>query len=159
MKFCSKCGQELVDEAAVCTNCGCFVSQSSQEKIDASNTSDQTPSTEKKFTTLYVFNFVFAITAALSVFFLILSLADAFIIAPIRYYSDGSYTLKMLEGWDYKPNGNVYSLFFAAISWVFSIVSFILALVKRAKVEKLLPTIAQVFISLLLIVLSIFTIL
>ena len=25
MKFCTKCGHELVDEAVVCTNCGCAV--------------------------------------------------------------------------------------------------------------------------------------
>ena len=25
MKFCSKCGHELVDDAIVCTNCGCAV--------------------------------------------------------------------------------------------------------------------------------------
>lgn len=25
MKFCSKCGKELVDEAVVCVNCGCSV--------------------------------------------------------------------------------------------------------------------------------------
>ena len=26
MKFCSKCGAEILDEAVVCTNCGCAVS-------------------------------------------------------------------------------------------------------------------------------------
>ena len=25
MKFCSKCGKELFDEAVICTNCGCSV--------------------------------------------------------------------------------------------------------------------------------------
>ena len=25
MKFCQKCGKELVDEAVICTNCGCSV--------------------------------------------------------------------------------------------------------------------------------------
>ena len=25
MKFCTKCGKELMDEAVVCTNCGCAV--------------------------------------------------------------------------------------------------------------------------------------
>ena len=27
MKYCSKCGKELVDEAVICTNCGCSVAQ------------------------------------------------------------------------------------------------------------------------------------
>jgi uncharacterized membrane protein YvbJ len=30
MKFCSKCGKELLDEAVVCTGCGCAVSNSTQ---------------------------------------------------------------------------------------------------------------------------------
>ncbi len=32
MKFCSKCGKEIVDEAIVCTNCGCAVADSSAPK-------------------------------------------------------------------------------------------------------------------------------
>lgn len=28
MKYCSKCGHQLIDEAIVCTNCGCSVSMS-----------------------------------------------------------------------------------------------------------------------------------
>ena len=26
MKYCSKCGKELLDEAVICPNCGCFAS-------------------------------------------------------------------------------------------------------------------------------------
>ncbi len=29
MKYCTKCGQELVDDAVVCTNCGCAVQNNS----------------------------------------------------------------------------------------------------------------------------------
>ena len=29
MKFCSKCGKEIVDEAVVCPNCGCAVAGAS----------------------------------------------------------------------------------------------------------------------------------
>ena len=32
MKFCTKCGKELTDEAVICLNCGCFVNESKQEK-------------------------------------------------------------------------------------------------------------------------------
>ena len=27
MKFCQKCGKQIMDEAVICTNCGCSVSQ------------------------------------------------------------------------------------------------------------------------------------
>ena len=30
MKFCSKCGKELMDEAVVCTGCGCAVANAPQ---------------------------------------------------------------------------------------------------------------------------------
>ena len=30
MKYCSKCGKELYDEAIVCTNCGCAVPNNNQ---------------------------------------------------------------------------------------------------------------------------------
>ncbi|MBQ7096316.1 MAG: hypothetical protein IJN80_07730 [Clostridia bacterium] len=31
MKYCQKCGKELVDEAVVCTGCGCTVEQPKKE--------------------------------------------------------------------------------------------------------------------------------
>lgn len=35
MKYCSKCGQELVDEAVICTNCGCKVASTTTAKVDS----------------------------------------------------------------------------------------------------------------------------
>ena len=32
MKFCSKCGKEIVDEAVVCPNCGCAVGVSASNQ-------------------------------------------------------------------------------------------------------------------------------
>lgn len=40
MKFCSKCGKELFDEAVICTGCGCMTENNSTEMakfFDASN--------------------------------------------------------------------------------------------------------------------------
>ena len=34
MKFCVKCGKELVDEAVVCTNCGCAVGAEEKETVN-----------------------------------------------------------------------------------------------------------------------------
>lgn len=36
MKFCSKCGKEIVDEAVVCPHCGCAVSRTA-DVADAPN--------------------------------------------------------------------------------------------------------------------------
>mgnify|MGYP003469044092 CR=1 FL=1 len=35
MKFCQNCGKELLDEAVVCTGCGCPI------QVDAENNSDK----------------------------------------------------------------------------------------------------------------------
>ena len=37
MKFCSKCGKEIMDEAVICPNCGCSVS-STEKELDAPST-------------------------------------------------------------------------------------------------------------------------
>ena len=34
MKFCSKCGKEMVDEAIVCPNCGCAVVAPANTAVD-----------------------------------------------------------------------------------------------------------------------------
>lgn len=33
MKYCSKCGKELLDEAVVCTNCGCAVGNTPAKSV------------------------------------------------------------------------------------------------------------------------------
>lgn len=37
MKFCSKCGKEIMDEAAICPHCGCAVTNSPAAEADAPN--------------------------------------------------------------------------------------------------------------------------
>lgn len=38
MKYCTKCGNELVDEAAICPKCGCFAGQPSDYYVEDFNT-------------------------------------------------------------------------------------------------------------------------
>ena len=38
MKYCTKCGQELVDEAVVCTHCGCPVDSNYKGSTKKANT-------------------------------------------------------------------------------------------------------------------------
>lgn len=37
MKFCTKCGKELMDEAVICPNCGCSQETAPEKKQDASS--------------------------------------------------------------------------------------------------------------------------
>lgn len=166
MKFCSKCGQELVDEAVVCTGCGCPVTSTYQApSSQAKAVSTKTP-TEKNWTPLHVFHFVFAITAALSIFFLMLSLAYPYIStyvssatvnieSEVYYIYSYPHTHSITE--IYYPDGGyaILGLLTSFVAWIFACVSFIFSLVKRATVDKILPSIARLFIALLLIILSI----
>jgi hypothetical protein len=157
MKFCSKCGHELVDEAVVCINCGCSVSPAYQQATKAKNASTVTlgtPTTEKTSVLPCVFNFVFSITAVVSVFFLILSVAWAWISTDIytSYYSSNIsvYAYLYPDAWF-----AILGLISAIVSCGFGIVSFILALVKKEKLDKLFSSITRLFIGVALIVLSI----
>ncbi len=40
MKFCQHCGKEIVDEAVVCTNCGCSVVQTNNVTAEVDDTVD-----------------------------------------------------------------------------------------------------------------------
>ena len=40
MKFCQYCGKEIVDEAVVCTNCGCSVIQTNSPAHNVDDTVD-----------------------------------------------------------------------------------------------------------------------
>ena len=41
MKYCSKCGKELFDEAVICTGCGCPVESTTKPKSYAYDTVDK----------------------------------------------------------------------------------------------------------------------
>ena len=53
MKYCSKCGKEIMDDAVVCVHCGCMVTDAnSAQTTSVSNT------TEKKFQVSIIFGIV-----------------------------------------------------------------------------------------------------
>lgn len=41
MKFCSKCGNQLVDEAVVCPNCGCAVAEANAANFGTTAAKDE----------------------------------------------------------------------------------------------------------------------
>ena len=89
MKYCAKCGHELVDEAVVCTNCGCPVTANIPVATPAAPAATPAVAPEgtaapKKMTLYYVFNLVFDIFAALTVFFLILSIAFPYVYVYVQ---------------------------------------------------------------------------
>ena len=171
MKFCSKCGPQLVDEALICTGCGCMVEPTQAPKKPLPN---NTP--PKRNNTLYkIFNFAFAIVAMFCLFALICSI----IYAHIRLYieidsarSNGFTASNFLYGSSshyhthdhheyayFLPNNGwaIIALISSFVSLAFGIVSFILALIKKLKIEKIFTSITRLVCGILLVLLSFFT--
>lgn len=48
MKFCQKCGKEIMDEAVVCPGCGCSVEGGSASNIQSSTTAPKLEEGEKR---------------------------------------------------------------------------------------------------------------
>jgi len=150
MKFCTKCGAELVDEAVICTKCGRMVENPLKpptapikEATLGAPASQKNPSA-----LLLVSNFVHSLGVALSLFFLFLSVGSPYITAYFttnkKDYITGVYA-------NYYPN---YSLLIPAIilsgvALLFSIVSFVMTLVERHKAERVFSGISRFVIGLI----------
>ena len=79
MKFCTKCGAELVDEAVICTKCGRMVeNQLTPPTAPIKETTLDEPTPQKNPSALLIVsNFVHSLGIALSLFFLFLSVLKA----------------------------------------------------------------------------------
>lgn len=75
MKFCSKCGKELHDDAVVCEGCGCPVSANSQPIQQAPQYGNYVLKKEKKYGDLATAAKVFAILGCISKGWMLLPLA------------------------------------------------------------------------------------
>lgn len=81
MKYCAKCGKELVDEAIICTGCGCSVQYDNKfvEKVEKNNVIDNNGDNMKM---VHIFVFVSNILFALSLCMILNTLASL----DIGYY-------------------------------------------------------------------------
>ena len=75
MKFCSKCGKELHDDAVVCVGCGCSVSAISQPIQQVPQYGNYVLKKEKKYGGLATAAEVFAILGCISMGWMLLPLA------------------------------------------------------------------------------------
>ena len=165
MKFCSKCGTQLVDEAVVCTACGCAVQGGTAPNQPLTAEPVQAPSVktaDKKFakTFIPIFNFVALLGIAASVFFVFMALtemhASAYGSAELTYsyYSydiDLDLTARVWADYDY-----MFNAFLAAIiAAPFPIVSLIFTIKEKSKLEKIFSAIFKIVVCALLIVLTV----
>lgn len=164
MKFCSKCGTQLVDEAVVCTACGCAVQGGAAPTQPLTAEPVQEPSVpkaDKKLTKTLVpiLNFVALLGIATSVFFVFMALiemnADAYGSAELAY-SYYSYDIELnLHANVWVDADYIFGAFLAAIiAAPFPIVSLIFTIKEKSKLEKIFSAIFKIVVCALLIVLT-----
>lgn len=137
MKFCTKCGNELLDEAVVCMKCGCAVSNSAQGHTAISNHPKVSvdTSTAKRGKCLNVFNFVFDVSAILYMAMLWISVAYSYVWADIYTTRYSGYNISVNLYLEY---GCIIIAFILSIVMLgFGITCFSVTLANRHREEKL----------------------
>ena len=151
MKFCTKCGAELVDEAVICTKCGRMVENqplrpAAPIKADAPEVS----ALEKKPSTLLIVsNFVHSLGVALSLFFMLLSVGafsqvSAYFTTNKKDYITGVYANFYADYALLIP-----AIIISGVALLFGILSFVMTLVEKQKGERLFSNISRVVISMI----------
>lgn len=143
MKYCTKCGAQLMDEAVMCTKCGCMVELVRTPRRQ----SGVMPSKQKQgaFSALLaVANLLYSFFFHLALFAMLISVAEAELVTMSK-----KPTLTWLQM-------NEAGLLVAGISslamLVFAFLSFIITLVKKREVEAVFPSAARLLVSVMAVI-------
>ena len=154
MKFCTKCGHELNDEAVGCVNCGCMRGAVPNEsKMHQTEFPSATMLNQKATNLPLIMNFVSTITAIFSLFFSICSVYNGHVVSSYysyTYYSSSNVSSYYYPDYDFRKAGSVFAL----ASFIFGLVGFILTLVKKAGIKPLFSSIAHMVFGLLFFILG-----
>ena len=122
MKYCTQCGQELVDEAKICSSCG-------YEQKEPDKKGKKSLPISNSFLPLNIANFLFWILIITAFVFMML----AIIFPHISVYSNYDYNYNYNYNYDYNYNyydyyytsGYSYADFYPTFAW--SLVAFIIS--------------------------------
>ncbi len=150
MRFCTKCGAQLLDEAVICTKCGCMVEgmrrpvpRAPQQVRDGLlDVTEKRPST-----LLVVFDFLFAIFAVLTLFWVAIAFAENYLSANIS-----------TKGYNYSISGHIrfeedymsVAIVGAIASLACALTSFIMTMVEKQRIERLFSAIVKLCAGLFL---------
>lgn len=149
IKYCTKCGHELVDEAVVCINCGCAVAAYSavREKSDK----EKEISKNKGRAIVEIFNFVFSLTIILCLLFVILSFTFAYfnVGLSVTWNNDGYYAWE-----DYYPRPllMLLAMITTCVAFALSATGFIITLANKLGLESVCSAITRLFLSVVLFI-------
>ena len=158
MKFCTKCGAELVDEAMICTKCGCMLegmaprvnTAAPRQRADGLLDAKQTNAPSLILT---IFNFLFSVFALTSLFFFALALVENYLYANLSYYSNEFYIHGDMR---FEDDFIIMSLVAAGTAFGSAVVSFVMTLIEKHRLERLFSAISKLCASALLAVVAIY---
>ena len=162
MKFCTKCGNELFDEAIVCTKCGCMVGQTPINVQSQSNVTTQcfVPTNQKKPSSLpIVFNFIFDLFAILYFFIISITVFTVWVICDaktkiVSQYNTATTTVNAYLFFD--ESGSVLATLVAIVCAILGLTSLILAVSYREKKENMFSTIKRLILGVFFIIISLY---
>ena len=134
MKFCTKCGAELVDEAVICTKCGRMVEPTLTEasKPNMHPIQNSLNADAKPYTLLTVFGFLFCLSSLFSLLSLLLGIGLGSVV-----YSSYSKTTSIRLNFLPDDELIVLGFIFSILTVAFGIVCFIMTLVEKHKGDRL----------------------
>lgn len=149
MKFCSKCGHELVDEAVVCVSCGRLVEQiikqepaeKIKEPVVYSRDCEGNSAINK---CANIFSFIYSLAIAFTCGFAILS-------AQLGDVGGTYYSTYYYYNWDLA----VASLVFGCIAFICGVAGFVFTLIGKQRGSKLLSSISRLIIGIFALILTI----
>lgn len=150
MKYCTKCGSEMVDEAVMCTKCGCMAGKATEKKT--ANGEKTLEVTERKgmSTASTVISFIFDIFVIITVAMLMFSIADAWIYDYFSLQNNSLYCYFYLGEW------GAICAFIASIPTVLLGIAFLIfTLLNSIRLESVFNAIKRLLIGVALVVVAI----
>lgn len=155
MKFCTKCGADLFDDAIICTKCGRMVEVTRPQSTPLNKTTPLSTATPPSPSALLISsNFIHSLGAALSLFFVILSIGLPYISAYFNTDKKGYITGVYANFYpDYELL--VPAIILAGVTFLFGILSFVITLMEKHRGERLFSSVNRLVIGMISLVCAI----
>ena len=152
MKFCTKCGNELLDYAVVCTKCGCMVESAPQATPNTQSTPFQ-PTANHSSLLPEIFNFIFDLFAILSGLMFGWALSETWI-STNAYFSQYTSSVSAYSYLFYDGIYHIFALIAAITATILAITSLIVTLVKHCENKYVFASVKRIVLGAALILLS-----
>ena len=150
MKFCSKCGHEMVDEAVICTNCGCAVENFTTPERKKQKVVD--PNKGAKMAE--IFTFIFSLVIVVCLFFVILSFAFSYVYVNVELGGERYGDIYFNEYSDYRIDyvAMLLAMITTCVSLAVAVTGFFVTLISKLNRKYIFSSVTQMWVSLVLFV-------